>query len=241
MHGKTIHLGILALLVVLPFASAAEKDSSDIKPLKVEDEKRLDLDAASIDPAEFFENLVQRYREISTYRDTTQLVQIIRRAGERDLKQETSLICEVVDDELTVRTPTQQMREGFGLSLPFRKSEALKQMERRYQLWLAPHMTLKFAQDPLRELCEGFVDRFTPVLTEHVLLDDRLMVHLELRSGEGLSELVEAKFDFYINPDSMLIEHIKGFQHLSDGSDFITTMEIQPTLGKEEDRPDIVG
>lgn len=241
MYGKTIHLGLLALLVILPFASAAERDSSDIKSLKAEDENRLDLDVATIDPAVFFEKLVQRYREISTYRDTTQLVQITRRAGERDLKQETSLICEVVDGELIVRTPTQQIREGFGFNLPIRRSEALKQMELRYQLWLAPHMTLRFAADPLKALREGLVDRFTPVLTERVLLNDRPMVHLELRSGDGLSELVEAKFDFYINPDSMLIEHIDGLQHLPDGSDFITTMEIRPTFGEKESQPDILG
>lgn len=241
MLRKTTHFGILTLLVALPLVSATEKDHKDIKPLKGEDEKRLDLDAAHIDPDLFFEKLVQRYREISTYRDTTQLVQITRRTGERDLKQETSLICEVVNDELTVRTPARQMREGFGMSLPFRKSEALKQMEHRYQLWLAPHLTLRFAEEPLRELCEGLVEKFTPVLTERVVRDNRPMVHLELRSGDGLSELSEARFDFYINPTSMLIEHIDGLQHLPDGSDFITTMEIQPTFGKKDGRPDSMG
>ena len=106
----------------------------------------------------------------------------------------------------------------------------MKAIELRYQLWLAPHLILKFTDEPLMELREGIEEGFTPTSVEQVLLGDKPMWLLQLQSGDGLSSGFDAKFDFFVNPDSMLIERIEGIQHLPDGSDFITTLDITPFL-----------
>ena len=168
-------------------------------------------------------------------------MQITRRQGEQELRSETSLICEIVDGELDVHSPSEQIREGFGLDLPFLRTEAMKEMELRYQLWLAPHMALRFADAPLEQLREGVEEGFTPVKTEKVMVDDRPMLHLELRNGDGPSGLAEARFDFYINPESLLIEYIESFQHMPDGSDFITTLDIKPSFQEPYQDTDISG
>ena len=54
------------------------------------------------------------------------------------------------------------------------------------------------------------------------------MVHLELKSGDGLSEDYTAKFDLYIDPESLLVERIEGEQRLPDGADYYTSLDITP-------------
>lgn len=243
MIKKTLQIGSLTLLLAGISVQATEPDRTGMKgssmtdaTIKVDGDKKtqFDLDKVKMDPLAFFESLVERYRGLSSYRDSTRLTQVTQRLGEKDLRTITSFICEIEDGELTVLTPAGQAREGFGLNLPIRKTDAMKEMELRYRMWLAPHMAMKFAEEPLEILAEGIEEGFTPTSVEHVLDGDKPMVHLELRSGDGLSEICDAEFDFYINPESMLIEKIESVQHMPDGSDYSTTLEITPEPQSEE-------
>ncbi|MCZ6836882.1 MAG: hypothetical protein O7G85_13990, partial [Planctomycetota bacterium] len=222
-------------------ASAWDFDRTDLVAHNGKDKHCYGLEKTTMDPLVFFDDLVERYRQLDEYRDTTQLLQITRRPGEEDLKQETKLLCEIRDEELIVETPMQKIREGFGLNLPIKTTDAMQQMQRRYQLWLAPHMALRFVEHPLQDLREGVEDGFTPRVAAYVIHNDRRMVHLKLKSGDGLSEMSQTTFDFYINPESMLIEHIECVEHRPDGSDFITTLQITPFLDDDQQTESLVG
>jgi hypothetical protein len=69
---------------------------------------------------------------------------------------------------------------------------------------------------------------FTATGAESVTIDNKPMVHVELKSGDGSSEDCQAKFDLFVNPDSMLIERIEGEQVLPDGANYSTTLQITP-------------
>jgi hypothetical protein len=103
-----------------------------------------------------------------------------------------------------------------------------------YQLWLAPHMVLKFRENPLADFRAGVAEPFTPTEASPVMIDDRVLVHLALKSGapgtDGASADFDAKFDLYVNPESMLIERIEGQQRLPDGGSFETSLRIAPVF-----------
>lgn len=230
MKAKTLQIGLATMALLQASAMAIDTNCKDALKKSGNEKEQFDLDAVKMDPLALFESLVARYRGLSSYRDSAYLVQVTHREGNEDLRSVSNFLCEVVEGELQVITPENQIRNGLGLNLPFRKTDAMKDIELRYKLWLAPHMTLKFTDEPLMQLREGIEQGFTPTSVERVLLGDKPMWLLQLQSGDGLSNVFDAKFDFFVNPDSMLIERIEGIQHLSDGSDFITTLEITPYL-----------
>lgn len=181
-----------------------------------------------LDPAVFFDRLVHHYRGLASYRDTVRLVHVTKRDGEESARLETEIGCEVRDGDLHVTTPTSQARDALSLGLPVRNSPAAGQAKRGYDLWLAPHMALKFDDDPLKHFRAGVDEGFTATEAESVTIDNRKMVHLELRSGDGLSEDCAAKFDIFVNPETMLVECIAGEQRLPDGASSTTTLHITP-------------
>lgn len=178
------------------------------------------------DPACFFQYLVQRYHDLDVYQDISTVVQVTERQGESPQRVETRIACEVEDGEFTMQTPASQVREGLGVSLPAEKSEAIKARQMDYQLWMAPHLALKFTERPLEDFRAGVNEGFAATEIKHVTINEKDMVQLEL---ESLSEDSDAHFDLYVNPDSMLIERIEGEQRLPDGASFQTTVEITPT------------
>lgn len=199
-----------------------------------------------VDPLIFFDELVARYRGLRVYSDLTHIVQVTRQYDDESEPQrtETRVASEVSDGKLNVVTPGSQLRRNFGLNLPVQASPEMEQAKLRYDLWLLPHMALKFAEQPLQELREGVPEGFTATEAAAVTIDDRPMVHLELTSGDGLSGDYNARFDLYVDPESMLIERIEGRQRLPDGGDFETTYYITPTKsegGEPVARPSITG
>jgi hypothetical protein len=182
----------------------------------------------ALDPDAFFQSLVQRYKGLNLYRDTARLVQVTTRGGEEASRVETEIGCEMRDSALHVTTPTSQARSSLGLSLPVRKSPIARVAQHEHDLWLAPHMKLKFADEPLHDFRAGVKEGFTATGAESITINDRPMVHIELRSGDGLSDSCNAKFDLFVNPQTMLVERIDGEQRLPDGARFTTTLEIKP-------------
>jgi hypothetical protein len=190
-------------------------------------DKRLSSGGETLDPDLVFKRLIQRYRGLRTYRDITRLVSVTTRDGQAT-RLETEIGCEVRDGNLSVTTPSSQARQAISPGLPVRQSPIAAQTARGYDLWLAPHMTFKFHDDPLKDFRAGIDEGFTVTDAESVTIDNRRMVHLELRSGEGLSEDCAARFDVFVNPETMLVECIAGEQTLPEGGSHQTTLHISP-------------
>ena len=181
-----------------------------------------------IDPVCFFETLIARYRCLEAYEDIAKVIQVTERLGEQPLRVETLIGCEIEDDRLLIETPASQIRRTVGLNVRYRKSPAIEAAELSYNLWLAPHMALRFAEEPQRGFRPGVRDGFTPTEAESVTIDEKPMVHLQLKSGDGQAEACESQFDLYVNPDSMLVERITGQERLPGGANYQTTLEITP-------------
>lgn len=189
------------------------------------------------DPLSFFQQLVDRYGALVTYQDSVDAVFLTDRAGEEPHRVETRIACEIKEGALRVETPGSQLREAAGLELPVGKTPAVEALVMRYKLWLAPHMALRFTDDPRREFRQGVEEGFTPTRVEPVSVGRRQLVHLELRSGDGLSEECDARFDLFVNPATMLIERIEGTERLPGGALYRTFLEISPIRAEDAPAP----
>lgn len=214
---------VFSAAVAMPsFASAPTCGRAPAPPVKAE---------IKIDPTVFFQRLVDRYRGLYLYRDMVSVVQVTQREGAETSRVETKITCEVNDGQLKVQTPGSQARQSLGLDLPMKQAPSVTEAKKKYDLWLAPHMTLKFTEQPLKEMRAGVEEGFTATEAEPVTIDNKKMIHVELRSasgGDGLSQHSAAKVDLYVNSDSMLIERIESEQRLPDGASYSTTLQITP-------------
>ncbi|MHC4101420.1 MAG: hypothetical protein ACYS15_18295 [Planctomycetota bacterium] len=186
-------------------------------------------DAAAVEPVSFFGALVDRYRGLSAYEDVADVVETRTRAGRPPLRVETRIACRLEGDKLAVTTPGSQVRTSAGLDVPLDTRPAMEALVLRYNLWLAPHMALHFVDDPLKDLRLGVPEGFTAAGAETVTVDERRLVRLELKSADTpKTDGAEgtARFDFWVDPQSMLIERIEGRQRLPDGADYRTTLAI---------------
>lgn len=231
------------LAVSLAVAGAPCPDSDGSSPLATGDDPvpcplfvpSLTIESA-LDPRAFFEQLVARYRGLRSYRDTSKIVQVTQHLGdERAHRVETEVETDVSEGQLRVQSPASQLRESLGLLVPFRRGPVLPRTAQQYDLWLLPHLMLKFADRPLEQFREGVPEGFTATEAAPITIDDKPMVHLELRSGDGTSGHSNATFDLYVDPDSMLIERIHGQQRLPDGGNYETMVNIHPTHAESDE------
>lgn len=185
----------------------------------------------TIDPREMFERLVTRYRDLSSYEDRVMIEQITARDGERAIREETQIACQFNEEgSLEVTTPTSQMGDRLGVRrLLDADHPAGALLQLRYNLWLAPHLALRFLESPLEGFRHGIDEGFTPVKAERVTVEDVELVRLDLQSGDGLSEDFRARFELFINPATMLIHRVRGVQLLPDGANLVTDFVITPT------------
>jgi hypothetical protein len=203
-------------------------DACRTRPLDAQSAQPETLDARAM-----FDQVVSRYHGLAEYEDSANVEQVTTRQGEDPRRTQTTIACSIDSaGELHVRTPGSQVREGVaegvGVGGAIETSPPLAALQRRYHLWLAPHMSLRFAKDPLKEFRAGIDEGFTPVKAERVTIDDRELVKVELKSGDGLSENCRARFNLFINPESMLVVRVEGTQLLPDGAQYETTLQITP-------------
>jgi hypothetical protein len=198
------------------------------------DHRAFDVEA---DPEAFFFQLVERYQSLASYGDNVRVTQTIARDGQDPRKIETNLECRIVEDgEARVRTPASQLARGVGLRTGY-FSPAMKRLQNRYDLWLAPHMAM-FSTTPLERLGEGFgddVEGLAATEVNEVTIDDKPMHQLTL-STEPVEGEVTTSFDLFVNADSMLIERIEGARPLPDGSSLQTTLDITPDFAQVRDQ-----
>lgn len=182
-----------------------------------------------LDPRKVFDEIVSRYRDLTVYEDSVVIEQVILREGQEPSRTETRVMCSISDaGSLSITTPGEQVREAIGIGGVLRRSPLMQDIDRRYGLWLAPHMTLRFAKDPLQQWREGVDEGFTPVKAERTKRDDRELLRVELRSGDGRSEAAHSTFEIFLNPESMLVVRVEGRQNLPDGSIHTTRLDITP-------------
>lgn len=178
------------------------------------------------DPAAVFDALVDRYRRIEAYQDTVDLVEIVSRGEQRPHRVETRLACRIENDRLRIDSPGGQVRSGVGLGGPVSRSAAVESLVLRYNLWIAPHMVLRFKENPLADFRPGVPGGFVPASAEPASWRDRQYILLVLKAVDPADD---ARYELWVNPDSMLIERITGRQTLPDGADYQTSLSITPS------------
>ncbi len=184
------------------------------------------------DPRAFFDAVADRYRRLVTYEDKIDVVEIVTRDEGPPHRVETRLSCRIEDNRLHVDTSAGQVRSG-AVDAPVARSPGMESLVLRYNLWIAPHMVLRFKENPLAEFRLGVPLGFTPTRAEPVTVDDRELIYLELKAAgppdnAGADVTPAARFELWVNPDSMLLERIRGRQTLPDGAAYETTLDITP-------------
>jgi hypothetical protein len=164
---------------------------------------------------------------------------VTRRDGEAPRRVETRIGCAIDDGELRVETPAAALGRRVGLDIPLQISPAMEQARLSYQLWMAPHMALRYGDPPAAAvLGVTTATELTATEADIVTIDERELVHLELSDPDAETEdASETTLDIYVNPDSMLVERITGQQRLPDGGNYETTLDITPLTAVSDHEP----
>ncbi len=183
-------------------------------------------------PGAIFDTLVERYRQLVDYEDTITVVEIVTRESQEPHRVETRLACRIENDRLRIDSPSAQVRGKVGLGTPVIRSTAMESLALRYDLWIAPHLALRFKKDPLAEFRLGVPQGFIVAGVEQTSWRDRPLLKVRLKAAAvpdaETDDAPTAQYDLWVNPDSMLIERVTGHQRLPDGADYRLTMDITP-------------
>jgi len=106
------------------------------------------------DPRAFFDAVADRYRQLVTYQDTVDVVEIVTRDEGVPHRVGTRLSCRIDGNRLHVGSPASQVRNGV-VDAPLARSAGMELLVLRYNLWIAPHMVLHFKENPLAEFRLG--------------------------------------------------------------------------------------
>jgi len=162
----------------------------------------------------FFDTLVERYRHLVDYEDTVVIVEIVTRESQEPHRVETRIACRIENDRLRIDSPGAQVRGGVGLGPPIARSTAMESLALRYNLWIAPHMALRFKQDPLAEFRLGVPQGFIVAGVEQAKWQGRPLIRIRLKAAaveDAPSDAARtAQYELWVNPDSMLIERVTG-------------------------------
>ena len=176
------------------------------------------------DPVKFFERLVDRYRDLRHCREDVRVEQVTVDPETEDppLKSVVRVVAEVQDERLTVRS-SDLLDEVLDLVGPPEAPAAGGASES--DLRLLPHLRLRFSPDPLEGFAGGESDDLHPAELDRVMVDDRELLRVELRSGE--SGASDTTFSLFVDPESMLVERIEGEEWLPGGLQHQTTIEVE--------------
>jgi hypothetical protein len=186
------------------------------------------------DPRAFFDAVADRYRQLVTYEDTVDVIEIVTRDDGAPHRVQTRLSCRLENGRLYVDSAASQVRSG-AVDAPLARSPGMASLVLRYNLWIAPHMVLHFKENPLAEFRLGVPQGFTPTRAEPVTVDDRELIYIELKAADppdndSADATEAARFELWVNPGSMLIERIRGRQTMPDGAAYETMLEITPLV-----------
>ncbi len=103
----------------------------------------------------------------------------------------------------------------------------------RYNLWQAPHMALRFLDEPLRDFRAGVPAGFEVHSAHKLVQDDRELVRFELREPAAEDVARPAVFVLIVDAETMLIERIAGAQTMPDGARLTLHLEIEVVRSDE--------
>ena len=214
------------------FAAGGGETSVDRRSLESAAEVRgLVARLDDLDPIRFFKRLVDRYRAIEDYVEETEVEQVTDDPATDDppIRTRTRVRAEVRDDRLVVERPG--LLDDVGRALTSSKPGASEQ-----DLWLLPHLRLRFSDSPLEEFRPGEDGGFRAAEADRVLVDDREMVRVELRAGgDEESGPTEARFSLFVDPERMLVERVEGEEWLPGGLRHQTTLRIKSMMTLDDD------
>ncbi|MGI9014205.1 MAG: hypothetical protein ACR2GY_08145 [Phycisphaerales bacterium] len=192
-----------------------------------------DPDAAGcvVDAGDIFTRLISRYQQLEVYEDDVVIEQVTARDGEPAQVEETTVRCAINENgRLAVTRPVEKAGHSpLGLD-GLLCGVGAEAMQLQYDLWLAPHMGLRFMEDPLANFRAGIDEGFTATHAERVRVQDEDMLRLDLQSGDGISGDFRARFEIFIDPETLLIQRVRGVQVLPDGANLLTNFIITPRV-----------
>jgi len=183
---------------------------------------RLD-ELGELDPISFFKRLVDRYRAMEEYVEETEIEQVTNDPATDDppIRTRTRVRAEVRDARLVVERPG--LSDDIARSLTASKPGAAEA-----DLWLLPHLRLRFSDSPLEEFRPTEGGGFRAAEADRVVVGDRDMVRVELRSGgDAESGATDARFSLLVDPERMLVERVEGEEWLPGGLHQQTTLRIE--------------
>ena len=174
------------------------------------------------DPIAFFERLVRRYRSLRRYAERVEVLQITKDPGTGDpaIRTLTRFRAEITGDDLRVDRSELTSRAIDALTPHAVGSGASDE-----ELWMLPHLSLRFADQPLEQFRPGGRDPFRPSEVDRVTIRNRELVRVELLSGD--EEDPAARFNLFIDPERMLVERVEGDEWLPGGLHHQTTVRIE--------------
>ncbi len=216
---------LFAGVLLLPAASATASLEDEGRG-QVTDRAEVDIAPehhGKLDPILFFKRLADRYRAIDGYVEETEVEQVTNDPATEDppIRTRTRVRAEVSDSRLHVERPGVLDDLTRALSPP-----AAGAAER--DLWLLPHLRLRFSPNPLERFRKSGRSGFRAAEADRVMVEDREMVRVELRSGgEGESGSSDATFSLFVDPERMLVERVEGEEWLPGGIRQQTTLRIE--------------
>ncbi|MDZ4831837.1 MAG: hypothetical protein SGJ09_16785 [Phycisphaerae bacterium] len=194
-----------------------------------------------LDPKLLYRNLVDRYRGLVDYSDSVTMEQrtVERASCSKPSTIERALDCQVHGGTLAVRTSdvrdeATRVVSSFEGASDGRDTSVLSRLKRASQLWLLPHLSLRFAEEPLRSM-QGAGGTLVPTTVESVTIGSKEMLRLHLVSARDTSKVEsnsrpsrDATVDLFVNPRSMLVERIEHSREIAEGVRYEATIEIKP-------------
>lgn len=231
--------GILVLGVLGPVSQAASPVAAEVRGDRAALESASDArrlvarldDLGDLDPIRFFKRLVDRYRTIEEYVEETEVEQVTNDPATDDppVRTRTRVRAEVRDARLVVERPG--LSDDIARSLTSSKPGAAEE-----DLWLLPHLRLRFSDSPLEEFRPTEGGGFRAAEADRVVVGDREMVRVELRAGgEADSGATDARFSLFVDPERMLVERVEGEEWLPGGLRQQTTLRIEPVRMLDDD------
>lgn len=182
------------------------------------------------DPIAFFERLVLRYRSLRRYAERVEVLQVTN-DPETDapaIRTLTRARAEIVGDDLRVDRSdlTSKVMHALG-------PEVVRSGASEAELWMLPHLSLRFTDQPLEHFRPGDGAPFRPSELDRVTVKDRQLVRVQLLSGD--EDDPAARFNLFIDPERMLVERVEGDEWLPSGLHHQTTVQIEAhEIGLEE-------
>ena len=244
--GRFVRRGLISLGLV-PIACVASVGTAvpvhidpDRVPTSWRDCLRLDTESQThyIDAACFLEHVMDRYRSLAVYEDVADVMQETSHEGDatrRVHQRYESRIDENGTPEVEGRAigSTRSVRHVAPnlLKSTLRRTPIL----RRYSLWIAPHLQLAQPEVSESDAAAADLKTLSASSAEAVSEEGGDLVRLEVETQTANDDGRTGRIEFFVNPDSMLVERVRRTEPLPGGGELREEIEIRPT--RVLDRP----